>query len=181
MEPLITLVGVTLALWAAGALGVRPLRPWPAALRGGLAAMFTLTGVVHFVWMRDELIAMVPPALPAPELLVTVTGVLELAGAAGLLWSRTAPWAAAGLTALLVAMFPANVHLALTGTDVAPHQELLPRTAMQAVFLAATVAVLVDHLRGRGRRASRDTVADPAEGTRKGAPKGAAEGTRAER
>ncbi|GAB2503725.1 DoxX family protein [Nocardiopsis aegyptia] len=153
MEPLITLVGVTLVLWAAGALGVRPLRPWPVALRGGLAAMFTLTGVVHFVGMREELVAMVPPALPAPELLVTVTGVLELAGAAGLLWSRTAPWAAAGLAALLVAMFPANVHLALTGTDLPPHQELLPRTAMQVVFLAAATAVVVDRLRGRTRRA----------------------------
>lgn len=151
MEPLITLVGVTLVLWAAGSLGVRRLRPWPIALRGGLAAMFTLTGAVHFVGMREELIAIVPPALPAPELLVTVTGVLELAGAAGLLWPRTAPWAAAGLAALLLAMFPANVHLALTGTDLPPHQELLPRTAMQVVFLAAAIAVAVTHLRGRGR------------------------------
>jgi uncharacterized membrane protein len=57
---------------------------------------------------------MVPPFLPAPELLVTVTGVLELAGAAGLVWSRTAPWAAGGLSALLVAMFPANVYKPLT-------------------------------------------------------------------
>jgi hypothetical protein len=77
VEPLITLVAVTAVLLVAGALGVRALRPWPVALRGGLAAMFTLTGVVHFVWMREELIAMVPPALPAPGLLVTITGVLE--------------------------------------------------------------------------------------------------------
>ncbi|KOX19655.1 DoxX family protein [Nocardiopsis sp. NRRL B-16309] len=151
MEPLIALVGVTLVLWSAGALGVHRLRPWPVALRGGLAAMFALTGVVHFVGMREELVAMVPPALPAPELLVTVTGVLELAGAAALLWSRTAPWAAAGLAVLLVAMFPANVHLALTGTDLPPHQELLPRTAMQVVFLAAATAVAVAHVRGWAR------------------------------
>ncbi|WP_116245778.1 DoxX family protein [Nocardiopsis sp. FIRDI 009] len=151
MEPLITLVGVTLVLGVAGALGVRRLHPWPVALRGGLAAMFTLTGTVHFVGMREELVAMVPPALPAPELLVTVTGVLELAGAAGLLWSRTAPWSAAGLTVLLLAMFPANVHLALSGAELSPHQELVPRTAMQAVFLAATVTVVVPYLRRRGR------------------------------
>ncbi|OLT26963.1 hypothetical protein BJF83_19825 [Nocardiopsis sp. CNR-923] len=159
MEPLITLVGVTMALWVAGALGVRRLRSWPVALRGGLAAMFTLTGVVHFVGMREELIAMVPPALPAPGLLVTVTGVLELLGAAALLWSRTAPWAAAGLTALLLAMFPANVHLALTATDLAAHQELAPRTAMQAVYLAGTVAVLVAHTRRRARTERRTSVA----------------------
>ncbi|MFI6575816.1 hypothetical protein ACIBFB_08440 [Nocardiopsis sp. NPDC050513] len=163
MEPLITLVGVTVTLWAAGALGVRRLRPWPVAVRGGLAAMFTLTGVVHFVGMREELIAIVPPALPAPGLLVTVTGVLELLGAAALLWSRTAPWSAAGLTALLLAMFPANVHLALTGTDLPAHQEIVPRTAMQAVFLAATVAVVVSHARRRARAGRRPPV--PAQGS----------------
>lgn len=149
MEPLITLVCVTLALSAAGAFGIRPLRPWPVALRGGLAAMFALTGAVHFVWMRGELVAMVPPSLPHPGLLVTVTGVLELAGAAALLWSRTAPWAAAGLTLLLLAMFPANVHLALTGTDLPPHQELLPRTLMQALFLAASTSVAAHAWRHR--------------------------------
>lgn len=145
MEPLIVLIAVTVVLLAAGAAGVRRLRPWPVAMRGGLAAMFVLTGVSHFVGMRAELISMVPPGLPAPELLVTVTGVLELAGAAGLLLGRTAPWAAGGLSALLVAMFPANVYAALEGFG-AP---LGPRSAMQLLFLAATLAVLVHHVRDR--------------------------------
>jgi uncharacterized membrane protein len=150
VEPLIVLVVTTAALLAAGAGGVSRLRPWPVALRGGLAAMFVLTGVAHFVGKRAELVAMVPPALPAPELLVTVTGVLELAGAAGLLRARTAPWAAAGLSALLVAMFPANVHKALAGPAVPLDDQLVPRTALQVVFLAATLAVVVHH--GRGTR-----------------------------
>jgi uncharacterized membrane protein len=145
VEPLITLIAVTALLLGLGALGVRALQPWPVALRGGLAAMFTLTGVVHFVHMREELIAMVPPALPAPGLLVTITGVLELAGAVGLLLHRTAPLAAAGLSALLVVMFPANVHAALEGTGT----PLLPRTLMQVLFLAATLAVVAHHLRTR--------------------------------
>ncbi|MFD3683914.1 DoxX family membrane protein [Nocardiopsis sp. NPDC058631] len=149
MEPLITLVGVTAALLALGAVGVRPLRSWPLALRGGLAAMFVLTGTVHFVGLREELIAMVPPALPAPGLLVTVTGALELAGAAGLLWSRTSPWAAAGLSALLVVMFPANVYSITTGASEGFTDNLPIRTAMQVLFLAATLAVLVHHLRAR--------------------------------
>jgi uncharacterized membrane protein len=149
MDPLITLVAVTVLLLGAGALGVRALRPWPVAIRGGLAAMFVLTGVVHFVGMRDQLIAMVPPVLPAPELLVTITGVLELAGAAGLLLPRTAPWAAGGLSLLLVAMFPANVHAALVGTGT----PLLPRTLMQLLFLAATLAVVAHHVRIRRVRA----------------------------
>jgi uncharacterized membrane protein len=155
MAPLIVLVVVTVALRVAGAAGVRRLRSWPDALRGGLAAMFVVTGVSHFAGMREDLIAMVPPALPAPGLLVTVTGVLELAGAAGLLCRRTAPWAAGGLSVLLVAMFPANVHAALEGLTLggSPAMALLPRTLLQVVFLAATLTVVVAHL--RQRRAAR--------------------------
>lgn len=149
MEPLIVLVTGTLAVRAAGAAGVRRLRSWPVALRGGLAAMFVLTGMAHFVGMRAELVAMVPPALPSPELLITVTGVLELAGAAGLLLRSTTPWAAAGLTAMLVGMYPANVYAALEGLADGPAEALLPRTLIQLVFLAATLAVLRTHLPAR--------------------------------
>ncbi|HSI94414.1 MAG TPA: DoxX family protein [Jiangellaceae bacterium] len=153
MASLITLVLVTLILFAAGAAGVRRLRPWPVALRGGLAAMFVLTGVSHFVGMREDLINMVPPALPEPALLVTITGILELAGAAGLLWRRTAPWAAAGLSALLVGMFPANVYAAVEGLTLggAPAMALVPRTLMQLLFLAVTLSVVGYHLRERRR------------------------------
>lgn len=158
MVSLVVLVLVTLTLLAAGAAGVRWLRPWPMALRGGLAAMFIVTGVAHFVGMRQDLINMVPPALPHPGLLVTITGVLELAGAAGLLWWRTAPWAAAGLSALLVAMFPANVYAAMEGLTIGgePAQALLPRTLMQLVFLAATITVLAHHV--LSRRPARSTT-----------------------
>jgi len=151
MTPLIVLVVVTVVLRAVGAAGVRELRRWATALRGGLAAMFLVTGGSHFVGMREDLISMVPPALPAPGLLVTVTGVLELAGAVGLLRRRTVPWAAGGLAVLLVAMFPANVHAALEGLTLggAPAMPLLPRTLLQAVFLAATLAVLASHLPAR--------------------------------
>ncbi|WP_328929686.1 DoxX family membrane protein [Streptomyces sp. NBC_00190] len=143
MEPLITLVTVAGLLLLAGALGAVRFRRPTAALRGGLAAMFALTGAAHFVGMREEMVAMVPPALPAPELLVTLTGLAELACALGLLWSRTARASAAVLTALLVAMFPANVYA--SGGDVPWWDRLGPRTAMQALFLAATVTVLVRH------------------------------------
>ncbi|MGD9530951.1 MAG: hypothetical protein AB7V44_29755, partial [Pseudonocardia sp.] len=118
---------------------------------GGLAAMFTLTGLSHFIGMRADLIGMVPPALPEPALLVTVTGILELAGAAGLLWGQTAPWAAAGLSALLVAMFPANVYAAVAGLTLGgePAMALLPRTLLQLLFLGATLTVLAWHVRQR--------------------------------
>lgn len=142
MAPLVFLVVVSSALLLAR-------RHWSVALRGGLAAMFTATGCAHFVGMRDELIAMVPPSLPAPELLVTATGVLELAGAAALLWARTAPWAAAGLAVLLVVVFPANVHAARHGLSPSFGDQLVPRTLLQVVFLAATTAVAVHCARAR--------------------------------
>lgn len=149
MEPLIALVAVTLVLLTLGALGVKRLRPWVVPLRYGLATMFLMTGGAHFIGLREELIRMVPPMLPAPGLLVTVTGVLELAGAAGLLWRRTAPLAAACLSLLLVLLFPANVYAALAGVTVAPYDQLLPRTVMQLVFLSATLAVVVHDIRAR--------------------------------
>ncbi len=65
MEPLVALVGTTCLALIIGACGVHRLRRLPTALRGGLAVMFLLTGGAHFIGMRDELVAMVPPALPA--------------------------------------------------------------------------------------------------------------------
>lgn len=122
-----------------------PVNAVPAALRGGLAAMFTTTGITHFVILRDDLVAMVPPALPAPGLLVTVTGILELAGAAALLITPLAAWAAGGLGLLLLAMFPANVYSASAGMTLAgdPVTPLWPRAGMQALYLAAAIAVSV--------------------------------------
>lgn len=159
MAPLITLLATTLLLRATGAAGISRLRSWHTSLRGGLAAMFVLTGVAHFNHMRGDLVAMVPPALPNPELLVTLTGVLELLGAAGLLHRRTAPWAAAGLGLLMVAMFPANVYAAIAGVVVngAPATALLPRTLMQLVFIGATVLVALPYTRMRIRRSSSST------------------------
>ncbi|MFJ6611340.1 hypothetical protein ACIQPT_13805 [Streptomyces sp. NPDC091289] len=147
MEPLIALVGITCLALLVGACGVHRLRRLPTALRGGLAAMFLLTGGAHFIGMREELVAMVPPDLPSPGLLVTVTGVAEIAGALALLWRRTAAPAAGLLTVLLIAMFPANVYAADTADTW--WDELIPRTLTQLVFLAAAVTVLADRIRDR--------------------------------
>ncbi|WP_461190267.1 DoxX family protein [Arthrobacter sp. Z4-13] len=160
MAPLITLLAVTLLLRAAGTAGIKALRSWHTSLRAGLAAMFILTGAAHFNGMRQDLVAMVPPALPNPELLVTLTGVLELLGAAGLLYRRTAPWAAGGLALLMVAMFPANVYAALTGLMVngAPATALLPRTLMQLLFITATILVVLPYVRALPHRRSIPTA-----------------------
>lgn len=75
--------------------------------------MFVVTGVPHFLpsWRRD-FVTVIPAAFPQPALLVTVAGVLEPAGAAGLLLPPLAPYAAIGLALLMIAMFPANVSAA---------------------------------------------------------------------
>lgn len=145
MAPLIALLFGFATLRLVGFLGVDALDGWQPALRGGLALMFVVTAAAHFVGRRrGELIAMVPPALPRPGALVTVTGLLELAGAVGLLLPATAPWAAVGLALLMIVMFPANVsaarrRLTLGGHPVTP---LGRRAVLQAVFIAAAIAAV---------------------------------------
>jgi uncharacterized membrane protein len=145
MAPLISLVAVTLIARLAGWLGWGYTNSWPAAVAVGLAAMFLVTGVAHFVApVRGGLIAIVPPRLPAPGLLVTITGVLELLGAVGPLIPQTRVAAAACLALLMVAMFPANVYAAgAKRAEHAPDTALVPRTLMQALFLACAVLVAV--------------------------------------
>ncbi|MFG2053628.1 DoxX family membrane protein [Micromonospora sp. NPDC048930] len=143
MTPLIALLAGTAAARTAGLLGVAALDGWHPALRVGLALMFVLTASAHFLSRRADLIAMVPPGLPRPDVLVTLTGVLELVGALGLLVPATARPAAAGLAALMLAMFPANVSAARRGLTLAgrPVTPIGVRTALQVVFVAAALAV----------------------------------------
>jgi uncharacterized membrane protein len=144
MAPLIALT-TSFALFAAlGLAGVPLLAGWLAPLRFALSVMFLLTASAHWGKRRPDLVRMVPPAFPRPDLLVTATGLLELAGAVGLLLRSTASYAAAGLTLLLVAMFPANIHAARAGLTIGgrPVPSLVPRTALQLLFLAATLAVV---------------------------------------
>ncbi|MEU9741745.1 DoxX family membrane protein [Micromonospora chersina] len=144
MAPLIALVAGTAAARLAGLLGVDALDGWHPALRIGLALMFLLTASAHFLSRRADLIAMVPPRLPRADLLVTLTGVLELLGALGLLLPATARAAAAGLALLMLAMFPANVSAARRGLTLAgrPVTPVGVRTALQVVFVAAALAVV---------------------------------------
>ncbi|MEV7806546.1 DoxX family protein [Microbispora sp. NPDC088329] len=146
MAPFIALTGGFVVLRLIGLVGLDALDAWQPALRGALALMFVVTGVPHFLpsWRRD-FVAMIPRAFPHPALLVTVTGVLELAGAAGLLSPPVAPYAAIGLALLMIAMFPANVSAARRGLTLAgkPVTPLPARTALQVLFVAAAVAAAV--------------------------------------
>jgi uncharacterized membrane protein len=142
VEPLIALVVGFTGARLAGLIGVGALDGWQPALRAGLVTMFLLTSLAHFVpRLRSELIGMVPPWMPRADLLVTVTGLLEVAGMVGLLIPATARWAAGGLILLMIAMFPANVSAARRG--VAQGDPLGRRTLLQIVFIAAAAATLV--------------------------------------
>jgi uncharacterized membrane protein len=88
------------------------------------------------------MIAIVPPRLPAPGLLVTVTGVLELVGAAGLLYPPTRVAAAGCLFVLMVVMFPANVYASrMPDPPKSMTSRLDVRTAEQIVYLGAALVV----------------------------------------
>ena len=70
---------------------------------------------------------------------MTVTGALEFVGAIGLLSPKTLPAASLGLIALLVALFPANVHAARAGLLVAGRRAspLVWRMPLQLFWIAA--------------------------------------------
>jgi uncharacterized membrane protein len=98
------------------------------------------TAVSHFhPRTRPDLIRMVPESLPAPSVLVTATGVLEFLGAVGLLVPQALPVASYGLMALLVAMFPANVHSVRKGLMIAGRRAtpLLWRLPLQLFWIVA--------------------------------------------
>lgn len=138
MVPFFIMLVAILVARAAGALGVEYIDSWQMATRVGLAIMFVFTAAAHFNRMRADLIRMVPPQLPSPAALVTLTGIAELAGALGLLLAPLAPWAAIGLALLLLALFPANVYAARAGTTLGgrPATPLALRLPLQLIWIA---------------------------------------------
>jgi uncharacterized membrane protein len=76
-----------------------------------LAIFFIAAGIMHFV-IPSAYIRIVPPLLPAPALLVLLSGIAEIMGGLGLLVPFTQRAAAWGLVLLLIAVFPANIYMA---------------------------------------------------------------------
>jgi len=143
MIVLLVLLGSTLVFRSLGLVGIAVFSTWLTSARAALAVMFLFTAASHFGPMKKDLIAMVPPALPRPDVAVALTGVAELCGAIGLLIPATRFWAAWGLIALLIAMLPANVSAArrqvlLRGR---PATALWLRVPMQVLFVLWAWAV----------------------------------------
>ncbi len=110
----------------------------PFFARLAASALFLGSGTLHFV--KPEMFAkIVPPALPNAGALVAVSGAAEIAGALGLWVPATRRFSAFGLVALLVAVFPANVYMALAHerfARIAPAWLLYMRLPLQAVLIA---------------------------------------------
>ena len=143
MAPAILLVAATLFLRGLGTVGVGAFSTWLDSARVALALMFLFTAAAHFNRMKDDLIRMVPPSFPNPRALVFATGLLEIAGAIGLLLPPTRTLAAWGLALMLIALFLANVSAARRGLTLRgkPVTPLAIRLPIQIVFLAVALWV----------------------------------------
>ncbi len=106
-------------------------------LRVVLAVAMIAIGVDHFI-NPDFFVRIVPRALPAPLLLVHISGVCEILGGAGLLVPPVRRAAGVGLVLLYVAVFPANVNMVVhpeLGGSI-PSWALWARLPLQLVFIA---------------------------------------------
>jgi uncharacterized membrane protein len=81
-------------------------------LRRLAAFLFVFAGTSHFLKL-EFYEQIVPPGFPSPKILVIVSGICEIAGGVGLLIPALRGLAGWGLVALLVAVFPANIYMAL--------------------------------------------------------------------
>ena len=75
-----------------------------------LVAVFLLAGVSHFI-APAPFERIVPTWVPAPRLMVYISGIAELAGAVGLMIPSLRRVAGIGLIVLLVCVFPANINM----------------------------------------------------------------------
>ena len=75
-----------------------------------IAALFIVAGAAHFV-IPDRYLSIMPPWMPHRMGLVYLSGLLEIAGGAGVLIPNLRKAAGIGLIALLIAVFPANIQM----------------------------------------------------------------------
>jgi uncharacterized membrane protein len=93
-----------------------------------LALLMIAVGALHFARPKP-FVRIVPDFLPAPLALVYISGFFEILGGIGLLVPATRPWAAWGLIALYVAVFPANIYMLTHNISLNPKKPI-PRWAL---------------------------------------------------
>lgn len=81
-------------------------------LKGLFAFFMIVAGISHFI-IPGIYIKIVPPQLPYPEAIVYISGFFEILGGIGLLVPPTSQAAAWGLLVLIIAVYPANINMAV--------------------------------------------------------------------
>jgi uncharacterized membrane protein len=131
--PACTAVGLTArSMSGTNRMKSSTIRRW----QWGIGLLFFVAGANHFL-VPQPYLSMMPGYLPAHVLLVQLSGLAEMAGGIGVLFSATRRLAAWGLILLLVAVFPANLNVALhgwPGVDL-PAWLLWVRLPLQVVFI----------------------------------------------
>ncbi len=105
-------------------------------LRTVLAIFFIFAGIAHFLRASDYL-KILPPWVPLPLTMIYVSGFFESLLGALVLLVQTRKLAGWGLITLLIAVFPANIHMALH-PDLFPHIPVWvfwARLPFQGVFI----------------------------------------------
>ncbi len=102
----------------------------------GLAVFFFVAGLNHFV-NPDFYVGIMPPYLPAHLELVYLSGLFEILGGAAVLAPGLRTSAGWGLIILLLAVFPANLHMALNPESFPDMSRfaLYARLPVQALFI----------------------------------------------
>jgi uncharacterized membrane protein len=107
-------------------------------LRWLLALVYVPFGVLHLT-LTDQMLPIMPSAIPFPREVIVFTGLCEIAGGLALLWPRTRRFAGIMLALYAVAVYPANVHHAVNNVDVSGLPSTwwyhAPRLAFQPVFI----------------------------------------------
>jgi len=91
-----------------------------AVSRVALALFFIVAGAAHFITPAPYLV-IVPSYFPWPAAMVTLSGVAEIMGGVGVCFLSTRRAAGWWLIALLIAVFPANIHAISTGMIIGGH------------------------------------------------------------
>jgi len=102
-----------------------------------LILMFLLAGLNHFA-NPNFYVSIIPPFLPLRYELSNITGFFEIIGAIGLLFAKTRKLSGYGLVILLIAIFPANIHMAIN-PEYFPNYTplyLYLRLPLQLIFIA---------------------------------------------
>ena len=107
-------------------------------LRWVLTVVMVIAGINHF-YNPEPYLGMMPDALPAHALMVQLSGVAEILGGLGLILPQTRRLTAWCLIALFVAIFPANLNMALhhlpLGDKAVPQWALWARLPLQVVLI----------------------------------------------